>query len=327
MKLLFITNSRIGDAVLSTGLLSYAMEHYPGVHITVACGHVAAPLFEGLPALDRLIPMHKKPWGGHWRALYAQTKGTKWDLIIDLRGSPLPWLLWPHRTLRPQGHAVAPDHRLRRIATTVSKTGFSHPPEPHLWTRPEDEAAADAALAGTGDGPILALAPTANWIAKVWPADRFVELARRLTAPDGPLPGARIAVVAAPDEREAAAPVLDALAGPGTIDLVGRLHLLAVAAVFSRCALFVGNDSGLMHMAAAAGAPTVGLFGPSRDEHYAPWGRHCRVARTDKSYDELFPPTLKPDSVTGTLMDTLPVDRVEDTARALLRKIGATTAA
>ncbi len=71
-------------------------------------------------------------------------------------------------------------------------------------------------------------------------------------------------------ERAMAASLLAEL--PDAIDLVGRLSLVEVAACLARCALFVGNDSGLMHLAAAAGAPTLGLFGPTSHEEYAPAG-------------------------------------------------------
>ncbi len=67
-----------------------------------------------------------------------------------------------------------------------------------------------------------------------------------------------------------AAPLLTAL--HDAIDLVGKLTLPEAAACLARCALFVGNDSGLMHLAAAAGAPTLGLFGPTPAQEYAPAG-------------------------------------------------------
>ena len=72
-----------------------------------------------------------------------------------------------------------------------------------------------------------------------------------------------------------AAPVLAAF--PEALDLVGRLSLPEAAAVLARSALFVGNDSGLMHLAAAAGAPTLGLFGPTPASEYAPVGRRARA--------------------------------------------------
>jgi ADP-heptose:LPS heptosyltransferase len=91
----------------------------------------------------------------------------------------------------------------------------------------------------------------------------------------GPLPGARPVVFAGPGavEAEMARPVLAAL--PGAIDLAGRLSLPEAAACLARMNLFVGNDSGLMHLAAAAGAPTLGLFGPSPADEYAPSGRRA----------------------------------------------------
>ncbi|EFH11199.1 hypothetical protein HMPREF0731_2580 [Pseudoroseomonas cervicalis ATCC 49957] len=64
---------------------------------------------------------------------------------------------------------------------------------------------------------------------------------------------------------------------PGAIDAVGRLELPEAAALLSRCALFLGNDSGLMHLAAAAGVPTLGLFGPTPAGEYAPIGPRARA--------------------------------------------------
>ena len=72
-----------------------------------------------------------------------------------------------------------------------------------------------------------------------------------------------------------AAPLLAAL--PAAIDLCGRLTIPEAAACLARCALYVGNDSGLMHLAAASGTPTLGLFGPTPVAEYAPAGR-CAAA-------------------------------------------------
>jgi len=313
MRLLFITNSRIGDAVLSTGLLDHLIRVHPGLRVTVACGPVAAPLFVRAPGLERIHELRKRPRAGHWRALWMACVGTRWDLVVDLRGSPIPWVVSAGRRLRPMLDGRTLVHRVRRVGSTLGPEGLDNPPAPRLWTGPEDDATAAAAFAraGVADGePVLALAPTANWIGKTWPADRFVTLARRVTAADGPLPGARVAVFGAAGERDAAAPVLEGLATARPIDLVGGLTLAQVAAALRRCTLFVGNDSGLMHMAAATRIRTLGLFGPSRDEHYAPWGPLGRVVRTPEPYDALFPPHLGPKCVRGSLMTSLEVDRV-----------------
>ena len=78
-----------------------------------------------------------------------------------------------------------------------------------------------------------------------------------------------------------AAPLLAAL--PDAIDLTGRLSLPEVAACLARCALFVGNDSGLMHLAASAGTPTLGLFGPTPAHEYSPAGPHAAAVLSASS--------------------------------------------
>jgi ADP-heptose:LPS heptosyltransferase len=268
MRILFVTSNRIGDAVLSTGLLDHLIRLHPDSRVTVACGPAAAGVFARMPNLERLLPMEKRRYGGHWLGLWAASAGTVWDLVVDIRASALSWLLLT------RGRAVARERGGHKTAQLASLLRLSPPPLPVAWTAPEDRARA-AALLPAG-GPVLALAPTANWSGKVWPAERFVALARALLA--GPLAGGRVAVFAGPGEAERAlaAPVLAGL--PRAIDLAGRLTLPEAAACFARCALFVGNDSGPMHLAAAAGAPTLGLFGPAHVAEYAPAGRRAAVA-------------------------------------------------
>jgi heptosyltransferase-3 len=284
MRILFVTSSRIGDAVLSTGLLDHLIRRYPDSRITVACGAVAQGVFARMPNLERVIPLEKRPRGLHWPPLWAATVGTLWDLVVDIRGSALAWLVPTRRraVMRRRG-----GHKTAQLASIL---GLDPPPLPVTWTAPADRALA-ARLLPPGP-PVIALAPTANWTGKVWPPERFVALYRRLAA--GPLPGARVAVLAGPgaQERALAAPVLDAL--PAAIDLCGTLTLPEAAACLARCALFVGNDSGLMHLAAAAGTPTLGLFGPTAAEEYAPAGRRTAVAvargpaMTELSVDDAF---------------------------------------
>ena len=111
-------------------------------------------------------------------------------------------------------------------------------------------------------------------------------------------------------------PLITALPAGRVIDLVGRTDLLTAAAVLRRSGLFIGNDTGLMHLAAAAGTPTLGLFGPSPVERYAPWGRCTAVAVTTPSGAALFPPGFD-HRTTDTLMDGLSVAAVERAARDL----------
>ncbi|SDG41322.1 glycosyltransferase family 9 protein [Roseospirillum parvum] len=316
-RLLFVTSTRIGDAVLSLGVLDRLIAEMDGPRVTVACGPAPATLFRAVPGLTRVIALPKKKRGGHWWDLWRQVATTRWDTVVDLRRSALAWLVPARRRLILPAEVAAPEHRVRHIARLLGSP--ESPPAPRLWATPEDRAEAARRLP---EGPLLALGPTANWPAKVWPAERFAELARRLTGSAGPLPGAPVAVFGGPGEEAQAAPLLAALEGLPVVDLVGRVDLTLAGACLGRAALYVGNDSALMHLAAAAGVPTLGLFGPTREVFYGPWGTRAAVARTDTPFLELFPPGY--DWHDGrSLMTSLPVDKAEAAARALLAGPGA----
>jgi heptosyltransferase III len=314
MNILFVTSNRLGDAVLSTGLLGHVIDRHPGAAVTVACGPAAAALFAATPGVARVIAMPKRRAAGHWIALWAKALPRFWHLAIDLRGSALPYFLLARQrhVLRP---GKGPVHRVRHIGALL---GLRDPPSPRVMVGENHRAEARRLL--PPGAPVLALGPTANWGGKMWPADRFAALAARLTAKGAILGGARVAVFGAPSERDLAAPLLAALPPESRVDLVGRAELLTVAACLERAALFVGNDSGLMHLAAASGAPTLGLFGPSREELYAPWGAHCASVRAEQSFDEII---TRPDydyRRQDSHMLGLSVDKVAAAAETLWRR-------
>ncbi len=102
-----------------------------------------------------------------------------------------------------------------------------------------------------------------------------------------------------------------------TIDLTGKVDLLTAYACLRRARLFIGNDSGLMHIAAAAGAPTLGLFGPSDERRYAPWGDKAVAVRGPRGFDQFL--AVDPDlSQAIRHMSDLPVATVVREAKALL---------
>lgn len=317
MNILFITYNRIGDAVLSTGILSHLIETHADARITLVCGPPAAPLFQATPKVTRVLALAKQKHSAHWLTLWLATVGQRWDLVVDLRASAIAWTLWARRrrVLRSSGGDM---HRVRHIASVL---GLESPPSPRIWSGPaQDRAAAELLPDG---GPVLAVGPTANWGGKQWPAERFAALITRLTAPGAILAGARVAVMGAAAERPAARPVLDAIPAERRIDLLGGVDLLTVHACLKRVALYVGNDSGLMHLAAAAGAPTLGLFGPSRDALYAPWGPHAAVVRTDRSFAEIRNDPAYDYRAQTSWMTDLDVDKVEAAAVALHQRVHA----
>jgi heptosyltransferase III len=319
MHILFVTATRIGDAVLSTGLLAYLIERHPGARLTIAAGPVAGPLFEAVPGLERLAVMEKRRWSLHWLPFYTAVVTRRWDLVVDLRGSALAWLLRSgERRVMAKGDEG--EHRVRQLGRLFD---LDPPPSPCLWTTSHHDRAANA-LVPPG-APVLAIGPAANWRGKQWRAERFAELALRLTATDGPLPGMRVAVLAAHHEREQAEPLLRAIPRDRRIDLVGTVDLLTAAAVLRRSALFIGNDTGLMHIAAAAGAPTLGLFGPSPVNQYAPWGRHTAVVRSKQPPETMFGPGFD-HRTTDTLMDGLSIEAAEAAASRLWHSVASAAA-
>ncbi len=314
MRILYITHTRVGDAVLSTGALARLLERHPGASVTVACGRAPAELFEFVPGLAEIYIIDKEPRGRHWLRLWRHVVGRRWDVVVDLRASAIAYLLFAREryVTRPSKEPV---HRLVHLARVLGET---QPLEPRMWTGPQHWEAAREILP---DGPpALAVAPTANWRGKMWRGARFAELIERLTAPDGILPGARVVVLGAGPERNLAQPVLASIRPARRVDLIGKVTLLTAYTVLRRCALFVGNDSGLMHLAAAAGIPTLGLFGPSRPENYAPRGPRAGYVSTPIPYETLVGQPGYDHRTTDTLMDSLTVDMVEAAAVELWQR-------
>jgi ADP-heptose:LPS heptosyltransferase len=318
MHALFVTSTRVGDAILSTGVLSRILDDNPGLRVTVACGPAAASLFEAVPGLERIIVLDKMLGSLHWAYLWAQTVGRRWDILVDLRNAPVTYLIGKkkgYRLTRSRGGG----HRVQTLARVLGEQ--DNPPAPRIWL---DDIRRDAAKRLVPDGPpVLAVGPTANWRGKQWRGESFAELISRLTAPDGILPGARVAIFGRDDERPMALPVIESVPQDRLLDLVGRIDLLTVSACMERAAFYVGNDSGLMHLAAATGIPTLGLFGPSPSDLYAPWGALCDHVQASLGFDEIFPEDFDHRN-TDTLMDSLSVDQAEDAANQLwLRARGA----
>jgi heptosyltransferase III len=302
-RILFITSNRIGDAVLSTGALDEALARHPGAAVVIACGPLPAPLFRATPRLDRIEIVRKRE--GRWSALWASLRREKFDLAIDLRGSLVTLgLNAKKRIIHRKTRMVR--HKLEELAEMLR---LETPPTPHL--RIDAQAEADAA-AVIGPAPrLLALGPGANFIGKRWPPASFAALSKQLPLDDLP-----VLLLGAPEDAAICGEIADLL-GPRAINAAGKLDLLAAAAALRRAALFVGNDSGLMHIAAAVGAPTVGLFGPSDERVYGPWGPRTRAVRGPRSFEEVLSVGYMP-LIEFTLMDDLPVEKVEAVARELL---------
>lgn len=314
MKILFITSSRIGDAVLSSGLLNYIEQNYPQARVTIACGSLAASLFEGYPLLERIIPLRKEKHNKHWIKLWRQVIGTRWDMVIDLRNSAVSRLIWAGQR-HIYGPHIAKD--LHKVEQNAAVMDMDTVPAPKLWfTTEQMEKAREIIPEGRA---VLGVGPTANWIGKTWPAERFIETVTWLTGQDGPIADARVAVFAAPGEEKDAMHVLSAIPKAQGIDVIAKTTPGEAAACLSLCDFYLGNDSGLMHCAAACGVPTFGLFGPSYPHLYAPWGSHCAYARTPEDFDALIDfDGYDPKTLDHSLMTPLSVGMVKEKLDAFI---------
>ncbi|HEY4585116.1 MAG TPA: glycosyltransferase family 9 protein, partial [Brevundimonas sp.] len=197
---------------------------------------------------------------------------------------------------------------LRKVEMVSRLMGSATPLDPEIFL--DDQARAEAAAVinpqlagGPGEGPIIALAPIAHQPGKSWPADRWGALVEKLKA-EPRFDGWRFMPVGGPGDRPPATPALEA-AGPRGIDCVGKGDILCSAAAIDRATLFVGNDSGLMHVSAALGRPTLGLFGPTEWWLYGPWGPKTRTVASNETRGQFAP------------IEDLSVDHVFDGVLAL----------
>lgn len=314
-KILFITSSRIGDAVLSSGLLSYMASNEENAKITIACGPLATSLFEGSPNVERIIPVKKEPYNKHWIKLWRAVIGTKWDIVVDLRDSAVSRLIRAKRRYIFGKHIDKSQHKVLQNAAVMKLTDA---PKPKLYySIPQQEQAQELIPDGT---PVVGIGPTANWAGKTWPVERFIEIIKWMSAPSGLMPDARIAVFAAPGEEEIAQKLLATIPKERALDVIAKTSPGAAAATLARCDFYIGNDSGLMHCAAAAGIPTIGVFGPSYPHLYAPWGKHTAYARTPETFDELIDFEGYDVKTVGCLMESLSTDMVKDTITNFWKK-------
>src|SRR5690606_21253368 len=129
----------------------------------VACGPLAASLFDAVPRLDEVIVISKRPFDGHWFSLWRSVRSVKWDLVVDLRRSLVSYFV----RARKRRVLGATDDSVHRVDLLSSVLDLPEPAAPYLFTAQKNEDAA-ARLIPSG-APVLALAPVAAKLEKTWP--------------------------------------------------------------------------------------------------------------------------------------------------------------
>ncbi len=255
MTNLFILPNFLGDTILTTGIIEY----YKDEPCILVVNKVTAPLFQDKPNVAKLIVVQKKPWKADWIDLWKELRQQKWGRLIDFKGSLLPFLLKSQeKKLWRQADGTVP-----KVIHNSRALGFEEVLSPKIWISPKRLTWAKKKLGR----PTLAVAPIANWRGKEWPLENYISL---LTTFCRTYPDAQVAVFAAPHEKEKMIPLLEALPQDQCLNTIGG-DLLDSAAIIAASRLFLGNDSGLMHLSAAVGTPALALFGPSNEKIYGPW--------------------------------------------------------
>ncbi len=302
MRILFITATRIGDAVISTGLLHHLVQAYPNAKLTIACGPLAASLFAAVPNLERVIVLAKKPYGQHWLDLWQDVRKKKWDIVVDLRRSLIPYLVRTQRRYR-----LGPDDdRSHRVELLSGLFDLSPPADPKIWLSDHHQTEARDLL--NGEEGYIAVCPIAARPEKTWSPENFTALAQAILADADRFPCAKVLLVGAEADRSVLTQMEREIPQGRCATLIGCRDLLTVTAVLAQCQLSIANDSGLAHLSAAVDCPTVSLFGPTRADLYRPWGRRVKVVQAPEAPD-------------GYAMLDISVDDVLDACHAILPSI------
>ncbi|MDP1658184.1 MAG: glycosyltransferase family 9 protein [Methylotenera sp.] len=246
-RILFITLSNIGDAILTTPTLEALHLQYPEAVIDIVCDPRSEIIFKYCPYRGEIFLKHKKVgWCGAF-ALIRQLRRQHYDIAVDLRSDGLLWLLrakqrafkLPNR-LSLNLHSV--EKHFAAVKTLVMNTS---PPMPKIWLSDKEREAANLILGDYREQRILALGIGANFAGKIWPVEHFQALCNELKNQFDVtllLGGLDDVDLAAAFKLKCELPVLDCC---------GKTDLLTTAALLEHADYFVGNDSGLGHLASA----------------------------------------------------------------------------
>lgn len=294
-RILVIKLDHLGDVLLATPVFLNLRHAYPDAQIHALVGSWGAAVIRNHPGVDEIIQYNARFFcrsGKPTRLreafqLFRNLRGQKYDLLIDLRGDWLTTIFAllkaaPYRLDRASlqianklGYFKFTDsHEVERNLDVLRAAGIPTPfSTPTFHTTFADQRGADDFLRGLGvvtERPLIAIHPGSPIALKRWRAERFADVADRLIANEM----AQVLFVGVSSELPIIAAIQKQMRGK-SFNIVGETSLSQFAAILKRCALFIGNDSGPMHLAAAVGTRTIGLYGPSDPERFGPVGAHC----------------------------------------------------
>ncbi len=280
-RILVIRGGAIGDFILTLPALRVVREAFPAAHLEIIGYRHIAALAEGRYYADAVRSIEYGPLAGFFArggtldaelceyfAGFQQVVSYLFDpdgiFETNLRRAGVKCFLSAHVRIDDSIHAA---HQLARPLQSLAL--YLDDPAATIFTSDADRTFADGFL-GEENGPILALHPGSGGVRKNWPLERWRELIAQLIAQP-----VRLLVVGGEAEHTTLAELDGAF--PGRLRFARDLPLPQLAALLARCSGFVGHDSGISHLAAAVGTPSVLLFGPTDPQVWAPANLRVRV--------------------------------------------------
>ena len=313
MKILVRAPNWVGDAVMAIPAMQAIRRMRVNDEVCVLARPAVADLFIGEPFADRILTYDFRGKHAGWlgrEKLIAELSKEKFGIAVLLQNAfDAAWLSW--RAGIPERIGYARDGRspLLSKAIAVPHEGEIHKHESHYYLELLHRAgwietvppispirllvpdaarvSAESALQRSGAREKswrVAIAPGASYgAAKCWPPERFAQLADRLISECG----ADVIFFGTPGEKEIAGRIRSHMKSPA-ISLVGETSMCDLASLFACCSIFIGNDSGAMHVAAAAGLPVIGIFGSTDPEGTAPVTQQFTLIREAVSCSPCF---------------------------------------
>ena len=339
-RLLIRGTNWIGDAIMTTPAVRAIRCGLPAAHISLLVKPWVAPVFAASPHVDEIILYESNGRHSGTRGtirLSAELRQMRFDAAILLQNAfEAAFLAWAARIPLRGGfatdgrgllltHPVQRRQRIRRVHQTLyylemlRGLGFrGRGAALELPLAADADAAALQALRAAGAdeaAPLIGINPSATYgSAKQWFPERFARLADRLAT----YLGGQVVIFGGPADKPLGAQI-SAMMKTVPIDLTGRTDLETAMALIRKCGLFVTNDSGLMHVAAALDRPLVAVFGSTDMVTTGPLGNRSRVVRVPVHCS----PCLLPECpIDHRCMARISVTRVFQTAVSLLETVG-----
>ncbi len=253
-------------ALALSGVIARLKQEIPHARITLATTQASAALFQDDDLVDEIQAFEGALF--HLKALgsLSELSRRKWGLCVDIGPTLISRMMKAKTrfTLNPNDTAGV----LEQIAAKLKLDPLEI--TPRLRVSPRREAQVRTLIDnGREAGPLIVMAPGAGWLGRRWPTERFAVLATRLMREEGPFANHRLLIIGWEAERDTLQALRMATPRAQMMEVGGEVTVLNAYAALRQAVLFVGNDELCLHIAAAAGLPTFGLFGPS-DEADAP---------------------------------------------------------